>query len=162
MKKEDLFDLFCGIDEEKVLSAETLKPMKKRNVWLKLSASAAVLVAVFALAVSTLSEKDSDNPPVIDATDGNNVGEYSASVNEEKNGATEEKNGAIERWMYASDVTEGDSGVHGVAIPSFIAYDGALYGSADFEVMSGEYLATENKVMFNSKYEFNAYEVKDN
>lgn len=159
MKREDFFDLFCGIDEEKVLSAENLKPMKKRNVWLKLSASAAVLVAVFTLAVSTLPEEDSDNPPVIDATDGSNIGEYSGPVTEEKmNGAFEESG----RWMYASDVTESDSGVHGVAIPSFIAYDGALYGSADFEAMSGEYLATNGKVMFNSKYEFNAYEVKGN
>ncbi len=176
MKKEDLFDCFSEIDEKKIISAGNMNAGSKRHIWLKLGASAAVLCAAFALVVMTLPKNISNNPPIVDVPDGSNIsnnsnisniGEYSGPVTEEKmNGAKEEtKNGALEesgRWMYASDVTENDSGVHGVAIPSFIAYDGALYGGSDFEALSGEYLATDGKVMFNSKYEFNAYNVKDN
>ncbi len=172
MKREDFFELLSDIDEEKIISAEKMKEKSKGHLWLKLGASAAVLVAVFALILLTMPKNISDNPPVVEVPDGSNssnisnIGEYEGPALEEKNGATEEKqNGAFEesgRWMYANDVTENNSGVYGVAVPSFIAYEGSLYGGARFDAQTGEYLATDGKVMFNSKYEFNAYDVKDN
>ena len=56
---------------------------------------------------------------------------------------------------------QGGNGMFGVAVPIFIAYNGAIYGSTDYDMSSAYVSISETEIEFNPDYRYTAHQVTD-
>lgn len=68
---------------------------------------------------------------------------------------------AEEGWMPASKFETGGAVVGGLCVLTFTAYDGALYGAADYCVSESDFVMEEGELLYNINYRYNVYRIKD-
>ena len=141
MRKEDFLETFGDINEKYILLARQERTVKK-PVWVRWGVVAAC-VCLVAVGIWHSNMDTPTHPPIVDeqVSSGDKITLLSAKEVIEM--AKEEQ-------------------TMGVAVPTFVAYEGAIYGSAG-ETPNENYRYTPlgTEVMFRKNYSYAAYQVKD-
>ena len=180
MKTPRIVNAIGHIDDDLINSATKSKKVAKKNIWIKwtsLAASFAVIIIVAAVAVPTLFGDGNTTIPVVsgDNTTINNSESVTPTTND--NGATtaptvnqdtthiNNAEPTTTIWLSADEVlksAKNESQYMGVYVPTFVAYQGAIYGRFGEEYNeNSQYARLETEVTFRGDYSFPAYQVKD-
>lgn len=162
------------IDSKYIERALNYKPKQKKHSWLKWG----TMVACFGLTILIgFGIWHNGMLPSVDPVENNEqqniqpTGDYEQEVEQE---VEQEEIQWVEEDNSTSTQTRTDylaedvlleaqlqGGNNGVAVPLFIAYNGAIYGDTDYDMTNAYVSVSKTEIEFNPDYTYTAYQVTD-
>ena len=167
MKNYELLDAIGGIDAKYVENATRKRKSKRSPIWIKIIPVAACffLTALISFGILHNGMLPSDDPVANnEKLEGQPTGYYEWEDGQEIQWEGNSISTPTRTDHLAEDIlleAQLQGGNNGVAVPIFIAYNGAIYGGTDYDMSNAYVSVSETEVEFNPDYTYTAYQVTD-
>lgn len=156
------------IDSKYVEKSANYQPKQRKHSWVKWASIAACFCMI---ALISFGIWHNGMLPSVDSVENNEqqtiqpVGDCEQQVEQEEIQWADNALSTPTRTDYlAEDVlleAQLQGGNNGVAVPLFIAYNGAIYGGTDYDMTNAYVSVSETEIEFNPDYTYTAYQVTD-